>query len=74
MEPISFVTYGSIEDWMTLPDREPVFWKPHCSAVSELISSFTGRSVLFSGPDYREWLGDRKDSETMRGLWAAEQG
>lgn len=73
VEPISIIGYISVEDWMTLPDREPVFWKPHCSATAELVASFTGRSIIFNAPAYREWLGDRQDCEAMRSAWAAEQ-
>lgn len=73
VEPISIISYGSIEDWMTMPDREPVFWKPHCSATAELVASMAGRSVVFNAPAYRSWLGNRQDNETMRGVWAAEQ-
>lgn len=72
-EPVSIITYGSIEDWMTLPDREPAFWRPHCSVVAELVGSFAGRSVVFNGLAYRAWLGNRKDNESMRSAWAAEQ-
>lgn len=73
IEPISIISYASVEDWMTLPDREPVFWKPHCSATAELVASMAGRSIIFDAPAYRAWLGDRQDSESMRGAWAAEQ-
>lgn len=72
-EPISIITYASIEDWMTLPDREPVFWKPHCSATAEIVASMAGRSVIFNVPSYREWLGKRQDNEAMRSAWAAAQ-
>lgn len=70
-EPISIVTYGSADDWMTLPDREPILWKPHCSVVAEIVAKVDGRAVLFDAPAYAKWLGKRKDSESMRSAWAA---
>ncbi|MDO8729446.1 MAG: DUF1870 family protein [bacterium] len=71
VEPLTIIVYGSVEDWMTLPDREPVMWKPHCSAVANLCASFAARSIVFDAPAYARWLGKRKDNETMRGQWAA---
>jgi hypothetical protein len=65
VEPISIITYASVEDWMTLPNREPVFWKPHCSVTAELVASMTGRLVIFDVSAYREWLGMRQDNESM---------
>lgn len=56
---------------MTLPDREPVFWKPHCSVTAELVASMAGRSIIFNAPAYRTWLANRQDSEAMRSAWAA---
>lgn len=67
--------YATIEDWMTLPDREPTLWRPQQSVVAALAGEFGEqvRLVPFDGPAYAAWLGQRRDSEPLRGAWAAEQ-
>jgi hypothetical protein len=64
--------YQSLDYWVTLPGREPVQWRPQCSVVAELAARHGARLVTFDGPAYAAWLGRRKDSEAMRGAWAAE--
>lgn len=71
--PAALVWYQSLDDWMTLPDREPVFWRPHCSVVAEMCATVDAIAVPFSVPNYRAWLGERGDAEAVRGAWAAEQ-
>lgn len=65
------VWYQTLDDWATLPAREPLLWRPQCSVVAELASRYGARLVSFDGPAYRQWLGSRKDSEQLRGAWAA---
>jgi hypothetical protein len=65
------VWYQTLDDWATLPEREPLLWRPQCSVVAELAARHGARLVAFDGPAYRKWLGSRKDSESLRGAWAA---
>jgi hypothetical protein len=69
---VALLWYQSLDDWATLPGREPVQWRPQCSVVAELAARHNARLVTFDGPAYAAWLGRRKDSEAMRGAWAAE--
>lgn len=65
------VWYQTLDEWATLPAREPLLWRPQCSVVAELAARYSARLVAFDGPAYRLWLGSRKDGESMRGAWAA---
>lgn len=66
------VWYDSLDDWMTLNDREAVMWRPQCSVVAEA-AAMGARLVKFDTARYAQWLGKRKDHESLRGAWAAEQ-
>jgi hypothetical protein len=70
---IALIWYESLDDWATLPGREPAFWRPQQSVCAAVFAEFPGRLrlVRFDVPEYSAWLGGRKDSETMRGQWAA---
>lgn len=70
---IALVWYESIDDWSSLPAREPVFWRPQQSVCAALLAEFTGRLrlVKFDAPAYSEWLAGGEDSETLRSQWAA---
>ena len=67
------VWYQTLDDWATLPGREPLLWRPQCSVVAELAARHGATLVAFDGPGYRKWLGYRKDSEQLRGAWGALQ-
>jgi len=69
----ALVWYARLDDWATLPGREPAQWRPHCSACAEMVARHGARLVEFDGPVYAAWLGKRKDSEAMRGAWAARR-
>lgn len=70
---LALVWYGSLDDWASLPGREPVTWRPQCSVLATLSGEYShARLVLFDAPAYARWLAGRDDSETMRGQWAAE--
>lgn len=69
-EPPRLIWYNTVEDWMTMPDREPVLWRPHCSVIAELCARHHAIAVPFNAPNYSRWLAGRKDSEAMRGQWA----
>lgn len=70
---IALVWYESIDDWSSLPVREPVFWRPQQSVCAALLAEFPGRLrlVSFDAPAYSAWLSGREDSETLRSQWAA---
>lgn len=72
---IALIWYESLDDWATLPGREPVLWRPQQSVCAALLAEFPGRLRLvpFDGPDYSDWLGQRDDSETMRAQWAGQK-
>jgi len=68
---VALLWYQSLDDWATLPGREPAQWRPQCSVVAELAARHGARLVAFDGPAYAQWLGQRKDSEAMRASWGA---
>lgn len=72
-EKLVLVWYGSAEDWLTLPGRQVLHWRPQCSVVAEVLARYGGRAVLFDAHAYATWRKGRKDSEPLRAQWAAEQ-
>lgn len=70
---IALIWYESLDDWATLPGREPTLWRPQQSVCAAVFAEFPGRLrlVRFDVQAYSAWLAGRKDSETMRGQWAA---
>lgn len=70
---IALVWYESLDDWATLPGREPALWRPQQSVCAAVMAEFPGRLHLirFDTPAYSAWLAGRLDSETMRSQWAA---
>lgn len=69
----ALVWYQTLDDWATLPERDALLWRPQCSVIAELAARLGAQMVTFDGPAYAEWLGKRKDSEALRGAWAASQ-
>ena len=72
---VAIVWYETLDDWATLPDRDPaVFWRPLQSVIAELAAEFPEKVRLqpFNAAAYAEWLGNRGDSENMRARWAAD--
>lgn len=70
---IALVWYEALDDWATIPGREPVLWRPQQSVCAALLAEFPGRCRLvpFDAPAYAAWLGSCQDYETMRGQWAS---
>lgn len=70
---VALVWYDSLDDWSTLPGREPALWRPQQSVCAAVFAEFPGRLRLirFDAPAYSAWLSGRCDSESMRGQWAA---
>jgi hypothetical protein len=69
---ISVVWYATLDDWLTLDERDPVMWRPQCSVAIEAVF-FGAHLVKFDSLHYARWLGRRTDSETLRGEWAASK-
>ena len=69
---IALLWYVDLDDWATLPGREPALWRPQQSVLAALLAEFAGRIrlVRFDGQEYAAWLDGRPDSETLRGAWA----
>lgn len=69
---IGLLWYSSLDDWASLPGREPQFWRPQQSVIAALAAEFSSRVnlVVFDGPRYSAWLNGRIDSEAMRASWA----
>ena len=71
-ESIFVIWYEHLADWESLPNRAPVMWRIQQSVCSALAGMFrTVRLVSFDPVAYAIWLGDRGDSESLRGQWAA---
>lgn len=70
---ITLVWYESLDDWATLPGREPALWRPQQSVCAAVFAEFPGRLrlVRFDALAYSAWQAGRKDSETTRAQWAA---
>lgn len=75
-EGLDLVWYTRVEDWVSLPGRAEIHWRPQCSVLAALAARLPGvaRLVPFDRRAYTRWLGARRDGEQMRGRWAAEQG
>mgnify|MGYP001568647330 CR=1 FL=1 len=70
---IALVWYSSPSDWASLPGRDALMWRPHCSVIAELCASFGAVAVPFDPGAYLIWLGGRTDREDLRSTWAAQK-
>lgn len=70
-EAIRLVWYPTAADWATASGSDPLTWRPHCSVAAELAAHHGAELVAFDAPAYADWRGKRKDSEPLRGAWAA---
>lgn len=71
---VDVIWYEHIDDWITLPGREPILFRPQQSVCAALAAAVpTVRLVVFDGPAYADWLAGREDGEAMRAAWAAMQ-
>lgn len=66
------VWYNTLDGWASLSGREPLLWRPQCSVIAEAVA-LGARLVEFDTANYAQWLRKRKDSEQLRGAWAAEK-
>ncbi len=69
---ISVIWYATLDDWLTLNERDPVMWRPQCSVAVEAVF-FGAHLVKFDSLTYARWLRGRVDSEVLRGEWAASK-
>lgn len=72
-EEVRLTYYETMADWLSLAGREPILWRPHCSAMAELVARHGAVLIPFDPAAYRAWLGKRTDSEVMRARWAGAQ-
>ena len=71
-ESIFVIWYDSIEDWLTLPHRDPVMWRLQQAVCAALLGMFSiVRLIPFDRTNYIAWLAGREDSEALRAEWAA---
>lgn len=70
-DDIRLTYYSTLDDWMTQDGADPIFWRPHCSAMAEIALDPTIMLIKFDAIEYRRWLGDRSDDSAMRDQWAA---
>ena len=71
-ESVFIIWYEHLADWQSLPNRVPVMWRIQQSVCAALAGMFrTVRLVSFDPVAYAIWLGERADSESLRGQWAA---
>jgi len=67
--------YASADDYVSLPDRDLIQWRPHCSVIAELVANYDLTLVPFDEENYQGWLTDHgwKDSEKFRSQWAGHK-
>ncbi|MBS1228821.1 MAG: hypothetical protein H6R17_2098 [Proteobacteria bacterium] len=71
-EAVFIIWYERLDDWKSLPNREPLMWRLQqavCAALAGMFS--TVRLVAFDAAAYTGWLAGRDDSESMRAQWAS---
>ena len=74
-ESIFILWYDHVEDWSSLPKREPVMWRVQQAVCAALVGMFqTVRLVPFDANAYLQWLNGREDTESMRAEWASSVG
>ena len=70
---IPLIWYDSVDDFLTYSEY-PMFWRPYCSAISEICASYHSiHLVKFNQKSYHEWLNSKQDNEDMRLKWAASK-
>ena len=71
---IFVIWYDTLDDWMTLPKRDPVMWRLQQSVCATLLGTFdTVKLVRFDMTNYQNWLSGREDTEALRAEWASTQ-
>ena len=71
-ESIFVIWYDTLEDWTSLPNREPVMWRLQQAVCASLLGMFSIiKLVPFNSLAYNTWRADREDSEALRAEWAS---
>ena len=71
-ESVFVIWYDTLEDWLSLPNRDPLMWRLQQSVCAALKGMFgIVKLVGFDSVSYRAWLGEREDTEAMRAEWAS---
>ena len=71
-ESVFVIWYDTLEDWLSLPNRDPLMWRLQQSVCAALKGMFgIVKLVGFDPVSYRAWLGEREDTEAMRAEWAS---
>ena len=71
-EAVFIIWYESLDDWKSLPNRDPLMWRLQqavCAALAGMFSTVC--LVPFNAAAYTAWLAGRDDSESMRAQWAS---
>lgn len=71
-EAVFIIWYDSLDDWKSLPNRDPLMWRIQqavCAALAGMFSTVC--LVRFDAAAYAAWLTGRDDTESMRAQWAS---
>lgn len=71
-EAVFIIWYEKLDDWKSLPNRDPLMWRLQqavCAALAGMFSTVC--LVPFNAAAYAVWLADRDDTESMRAQWAS---
>ena len=73
-EAIFVIWYDTLEDWLTLANRDPAMWRLQQAVCAALLGMFNiVKLVRFDATNYRAWLAGREDVEALRAEWASTQ-
>lgn len=71
-DSIFVIWYDTLEDWLSLPNRDPIMWRLQQSVCASLLGVFDiVKLVRFDANAYRQWRGSREDTESLRAEWAS---
>lgn len=71
-ESVFVIWYENLDDWLSLPNREPLMWRLQQSVCAGLRGMYSlVKLVCFDKESYKTWLGDRDDCESARAEWAS---
>ena len=70
-ESIFVIWYDKLEDWKSMPNREPIMWRLQQAVCASLLGMFSIIKLIpFDATSYSTWLSGREDSESLRAEWA----